>query len=95
MNVRDVMNAEPITVEPRALLVEAARKMVENDVGFLPVIDNGILVGVVTDRDIVARGVAAACNLSQAAVGRCHVGGNRLLPCPAEHRRGQTPDGGA
>lgn len=69
MNVQDVMSRNVVFVEPRALLVEAARKMVDNDIGFLPVIDGGTLVGVVTDRDIVARGVAAACSLSQAVVG--------------------------
>jgi CBS domain-containing protein len=68
MNVQDVMNREVWSVEPRTLLVEAARRMVEHDIGFLPVLDAGTLVGVVTDRDIVARGVAAACNLSQAVV---------------------------
>lgn len=68
MNIQEVINHEAVSIEPRALLVEAARKMVDNDIGFLPVIENGILTGVVTDRDIVARGVAAACNLSQAVV---------------------------
>ena len=39
---------------------EAAERMREGDVGFLPVMDGGDLVGVVTDRDLVMRHVAVA-----------------------------------
>jgi CBS domain-containing protein len=37
----------------------AAQKMRDRDVGFLPVLDNGRLVGVITDRDIAIRAIAA------------------------------------
>ncbi len=69
MNVRDIMMRDVILVEPRTPLVQAAQQMVEHDIGFLPVVENGALVGVVTDRDIVARGVAESRHLPQATVG--------------------------
>lgn len=68
MNTEDVMQRNIVSVEPGALLVEAARKMVDSDLGFLPVIEGDRLVGVLTDRDIIDRGVAASCNLSQTVV---------------------------
>lgn len=68
MNAEDVMTREVYTVGPRALLVEAARIMAEHDIGFLPVVDDQVLVGVVTDRDLVERGVAAGSNPTQATV---------------------------
>ena len=65
MNAQDVMTREVHTVGPRALLVEAARIMTEHDIGLLPVVENNVLVGVVTDRDMVVRGVAEGCHPTQ------------------------------
>src|SRR5207253_2341295 len=39
-------------------VVEAARKMADADVGFVPVVAGGKPIGVITDRDIVVRVVA-------------------------------------
>jgi CBS domain-containing protein len=41
-------------------LQEAAKKMREQDFGFLPIGENDRLIGTITDRDIVIRGVAEA-----------------------------------
>ena len=46
------------TMSPRDTLAGAAQAMKELDVGVIPVCDGERLVGVVTDRDIVLRGVA-------------------------------------
>jgi len=43
---------------PTQSLLEAANLMVELDVGVLPVAENDRLIGMITDRDIVVRGVA-------------------------------------
>ena len=59
MKVRELMTTEPTTVEPKATLGEAATLMKQNDCGSIPVVEGGRLVGIVTDRDIVVRGVAA------------------------------------
>jgi CBS-domain-containing membrane protein len=63
------MTREVYTVGPGTLLLEAARIMVEHDIGFLPVIDGNLLVGVVTDRDMVVRGAAEGAQPAQAKVG--------------------------
>ncbi len=57
--VRDCMTSDVVTVEPSATIVEAARRMIEEEKGPLPVLEAGRVVAVVTDRDIVARVVAA------------------------------------
>jgi CBS domain-containing protein len=56
--VRDLM-AEPITVPTDATLIEAAQLMRDADIGDVIVAENGVVRGIITDRDIVVRGVAA------------------------------------
>jgi CBS domain-containing protein len=50
--VREAMTPAPTTVEANENVVEAARLMASQDVGSLPVVDDGQLVGMVTDRDL-------------------------------------------
>ena len=45
-----------------ATLVEVAELMRKHNIGFLPVITAGVLVGVVTERDIVVRGLGEGRN---------------------------------
>ena len=59
MNVKDAIRKSPVTVAPSETLAEAARKMDQAAVGALMVVEDGRPVGVVTDRDVVVRGVAA------------------------------------
>lgn len=59
MNVKDVMTSNPRACSPADSLQAVAQVMREEDTGFVPIVDNGRLVGAVTDRDIVIRGVAA------------------------------------
>jgi len=59
MKVRELMTTEPVTVEPNATLGEVATLMKQEDCGSIPVVEAGRLVGIVTDRDIVIRGIAA------------------------------------
>lgn len=56
--VREVMTARPTTVSPSTLVRDAARMMVEDDIGPLPVVEDDLLVGIVTDRDLVTRVLA-------------------------------------
>ena len=51
--VREVMRLEPITVTPTTPTLEAIRLMREHRVGCLPVVDDGRLVGIVTEHDFV------------------------------------------
>jgi len=59
MKVRELMTANPATVRPDQTLEDAAALMQSHDCGSLPVEQHGKLVGVVTDRDIVMRALAA------------------------------------
>jgi len=58
MNIREVMTPNPRTVTPDDSIESAARIMRDEDTGALPVVQDGRPVGMVTDRDIVIRGVA-------------------------------------
>lgn len=68
MQIRDAMTADVRTVAPTATVREAARLMAEIDAGALPVSEGDRLIGMVTDRDIVIRGVAAGKS-AEATVG--------------------------
>lgn len=59
MQVREAMTRDVKLVNPEQPLHEAARMMADCDLGSLPVGQNDRLVGMVTDRDIAIRGVAA------------------------------------
>jgi CBS domain-containing membrane protein len=52
--VKDVMATAVVTVRPDASLVYAARLLTERKVGCLPVVENGRLVGILTEGDFVA-----------------------------------------
>lgn len=56
--IREVMTPDPTTVEPVTTAQEAAQKMKAEDVGSLPIVDGGRLVGMITDRDLAVRLVA-------------------------------------
>lgn len=66
MKVTDIMTSEVDTCTPQASLQEVAAKMKEIDVGSMPVVDNDKLVGIITDRDIVVRGLAENISLDAA-----------------------------
>jgi CBS domain-containing protein len=58
MNVRDVMTKNPRTASPKDSLEAVATIMRDEDTGVVPLVENGKLIGIVTDRDIVIRCVA-------------------------------------
>lgn len=70
MQVIEVMTADPACCPLDMKLPEVARFMRNNDCGEIPVIDERTrkLVGVVTDRDIVCRAVAADLNIPETSV---------------------------
>ncbi|MCZ0813081.1 MAG: CBS domain-containing protein [Pseudomonadota bacterium] len=59
MLVRKVMSSPVISATPETTIRDAAERMRENDVGALPVLQDGKPIGIVTDRDIVIRALAA------------------------------------
>lgn len=58
MRIADAMTRDVQVIKPDQSLVDAARLMADCDCGALPVADNDRLVGMLTDRDIVVRGLA-------------------------------------
>ena len=58
LRCREIMTANVRTVAGDAPISEVATLMKEGDVGSVPVVEGGKLVGIVTDRDIVVRAVA-------------------------------------
>lgn len=58
MKVRDIMTSDVAYAAPDTTLEEIAVLMRDENVGSIPVLDDGVLVGIVTDRDIVVRCVA-------------------------------------
>ncbi len=57
--VNEIMSTEVQLIAPTATLRQAAQMMLDQDVGALPVCEGSRLLGMLTDRDITVRGVAA------------------------------------
>ena len=69
-SVKSILGArETITVERLTSIAEAARLMAERQIGAVPVVDNGRLVGIFSERDVLTRIVAASRNPSTTTVG--------------------------
>ncbi|WP_372868860.1 CBS domain-containing protein [Planomicrobium okeanokoites] len=66
MKVADIMTKEVDTCNPGHSLQEVAAKMKEINVGSIPICENEKLVGIITDRDIVVRGIADNLSLESA-----------------------------
>lgn len=61
MKVKDCMCEDVCTIKPESTLREVAKMMSEKHIGCMPVCDNNNCVcGIITDRDLVLRGIA--CN---------------------------------
>jgi CBS domain-containing protein len=56
--VREVMTPNPKTIKATSTVTEAAQVMREHDIGDVLVLDGSRLAGILTDRDVVVRGVA-------------------------------------
>jgi CBS domain-containing protein len=67
--IREIMTANPTTVESSTPAVEAARTMRDEDVGLLPITEGDQLWGTITDRDIVVRAVAEGRDVQSTTVG--------------------------
>jgi CBS domain-containing protein len=69
MKVKDIMSKEPKTCTPDTTVAAVANLMWEGDCGILPVVDDGELVGVVTDRDMYIALATQNARASQLRVG--------------------------
>ncbi|MCX5891955.1 MAG: CBS domain-containing protein, partial [Deltaproteobacteria bacterium] len=53
LRIKDIMVKEVATISPDAKLCEAVRLMMDKKIGCLPVVENGHLVGLITETDIM------------------------------------------
>ena len=65
MKVKDIMHTGVAWVGPETSVFEIAQKMRDEDIGAVPIGENDRLVGMVTDRDIVCRGLAGTKDCRQ------------------------------
>jgi acetoin utilization protein AcuB len=84
--VRDVMTWSVVTTDPDATLVQAGLIMFQRRIGSLPVVENGRLVGILTDRDVLAA-LGKAARTGRAGRGRAPAvrpgaGADRRRPSP-------------
>lgn len=69
MKVKEIMTRNPKACTPTDILSEVARCMWDSDCGVIPVVkDGGIVVGLITDRDICMAAAMKNQNLSNLAV---------------------------
>ena len=69
VNVEQLMTPYPVVVDAATPIPQCARLMEDRDIGALGVMREGNLAGVLTDRDIVIRGVASDKDLSTSTAG--------------------------
>jgi CBS domain-containing protein len=81
MLASEIMTADVQLLSPEDSIQFAACKMRDENIGSLPVASGDRLIGYVTDRDIVVRGVAAGKDLSETVR---EIMSERLLYCFAD-----------
>jgi CBS domain-containing protein len=70
MKVKDAMHKGVDWVGPETPVIELAKLMCEHDIGAVPIGENDRLIGMVTDRDIVCKGLAQDSFDARAATAR-------------------------
>lgn len=64
MTIENIMSRDVITIEEKGNLTQAIIKMKDNKIQHLPVVDHsGVLVGIVTDRDLKEASASDATTL--------------------------------
>ena len=81
MEIQSVATRLVVVVEAHESLVTAARRMWAHEIGALPVLDRGDLVGILTERDVVAAMAVGSGNDSAVAA--------HMTPLPATAKPGE------
>lgn len=69
MKVREIMSNRVLSLRHNDTVLKAAEMLSNHNVGSLPIVTDGELVGIITDRDIVLRCVAGRCDATQMRIG--------------------------
>ncbi|MFO1243408.1 MAG: CBS domain-containing protein, partial [Rickettsiales bacterium] len=80
MQISSIMTSGLTTIEPDATIKEAAEKMRDVRCGILPVMERGMPLGVITDRDITIRATSKGLDAAQTKV-RDIMTDNELFCC--------------
>jgi CBS domain-containing protein len=80
--IRDVMTRDPVTLASTETLAGAAKQMRDADIGVVVVTDNGDVAGLVTDRDIVVRGIAEDLDPFTTTLATCCTTGDTVTVTP-------------
>ena len=78
-HIRDVMTPNPECVSEKDSIRDVARIMKDQDTGVVPVVDGKRIIGLITDRDIVVRGLAEGKNLENVRVNELMTKGVRSV----------------
>lgn len=87
MKVRDILHEkgrELITIGADATVIDAAEKMMQRNIGALMVEDQGKLVGLITERDIVKTIAKTHCDMHDTKVKEIMVPAEKLLVAEPE-----------
>ena len=84
--VEHLMTPYPVVVDAATPVAQCARLMDDRDIGALGVMDEGRLVGVLTDRDIVVRAVARDRDAAELGAGEIASQGSRSGPAHRSRR---------
>jgi CBS domain-containing protein len=79
VKVKEIMTAQPTTCAPDTNLAAAAELMLDADCGILPVVEDGTLVGIVTDRDMFIALATRDARASDLTVGQ--VASTQVFTC--------------
>jgi len=85
MSLLKIASVPPATVTPHASVLEAVETMAEHSVGAVAVVDNGQLLGIFTERDVMMRVVLRHRNPRDTHVGE-------VMTSPAETITGETTE---
>ena len=66
--VRELMTQDVVTIEPNASIVDAAKKMIQQEKGPLPGVEGDRAVAMISNRDIIARVVAEGKDVNSLSV---------------------------
>src|SRR5688500_18929272 len=72
--VKEIMTERPITLDKGASLADAARLMRDRGIGDVIVVEGESAEGIVTDRDIVIRGIAEGADPNTTSLGQVVTG---------------------
>ena len=65
MRIKEIMSKNLVVARKDQSIYKVAQKMKEYNIGFLPIVSDKKLVGIITDRDIVVNAIANKCNLDE------------------------------